>query len=236
MSFVKTLATLAVGFAAARGVDTFRKMGGVAGMKEALRGAAEPGGVADKMGEFAEKIGVPGGGQAMRDLVSKMSAQAVSTTEATEAGLDSLLGAMSAAAASGAKGVGDMLQAVSAATPAHALMEENAKLMIRAMIQAAKADGAIDPEERAKIMDHLGDASDEEIAFVNAALDAPVDVGALAAEVGEHAKVQVYSAALMAITVDTPAERQYLANLAAALGLEAAKVLEIHKAMGKPTP
>ena len=234
MSFVKTLATLAVGFAAARGVDTFRKMGGVAGMKEALRGAAEPGGVADKMGEFAEKIGVPGGGQAMRDLVSKMSAQAVSTTEATEAGLDSLLGAMSAAAASGAKGVGDMLQAVSAATPAHALMEENAKLMIRAMIQAAKADGEIDAEERQKILDHLGDASEEELAFVQAELDAPIDVAGLAAAAGESAKAQVYSAALMAITVDTDPERQYLANLASALGLDPAKVAEIHAAMGKP--
>jgi uncharacterized membrane protein YebE (DUF533 family) len=38
----------------------------------------------------------------------------------------------------------------------------------------------------------------------------------------------------MAISVDTEAEKQYLANLAAALGLEAAKVLEIHHAMGKP--
>ena len=38
----------------------------------------------------------------------------------------------------------------------------------------------------------------------------------------------------MAITVDTEAERQYLANLAAAMGLEAPKVAEIHAAMGKP--
>lgn len=38
----------------------------------------------------------------------------------------------------------------------------------------------------------------------------------------------------MAISVDTDMERQYLANLAAALGLEAGKVLEIHRAMGKP--
>ncbi|MCE5974385.1 tellurite resistance TerB family protein [Sinirhodobacter sp. WL0062] len=235
MSFVKTLATLAVGFAAARGVDKFRKIGGMEGMKEAMRGAGEPGGMADQMGDFAEKMGVPGGKEAVRDMVAKFGSQAVAATEATEAGLGNLMSAMTGAATAGAKGLGDMIGAVSAASPGSAIMEEQAKLMIRAMIQAAKADGEIDRDERAKIMDHLSDASDEEIAFVAAELDAPVDVVGLATAAGESAKAQVYSAALMAISVDTDAEKQYLANLAAAMGLEASKVLEIHKAMGKPT-
>lgn len=235
MSFVKTLATLAVGFAAARGVDKFRKSGGMEGMKDALRDAGQPGGLADQMGGMAERLGVPGGRQAMRDLMSKFGAQAAQATDATEAGLGALMEAMTGAAKAGASGLGDMLGAVTGGTPVNALMEENARLMIRAMIQAAKSDGAIDPEERARILDHLGDATDEEIAFVEAELDAPVDIAALARDVGEEAKAQVYSAALMAITADTEAERQYLANLAAALGLEAAKVLEIHRSMGKPT-
>ena len=234
MSFVKTLATLAVGFAAARGVDKFRKIGGMEGMKEAMRGAGEPGGMADQMGDFAEKMGVPGGKEAVRDMMAKFGSQAVAATEATEAGLGNLMSAMTGAATAGAKGLGDMIGAVSAASPGSAIMEEQAKLMIRAMIQAAKADGEIDRDERAKIMDHLSDASDEEIAFVAAELDAPVDVVGLATAAGESAKAQVYSAALMAISVDTDAEKQYLANLAAAMGLEASKVLEIHKAMGKP--
>jgi uncharacterized membrane protein YebE (DUF533 family) len=235
MSFVKALATLAVGFAAARGVDKFRKMGGVDGMKDALRSAGAPGGMADQMGDMAEKFGVPGGKDAVRDMFTKFGTQAAAATEATEAGLGGLMNAMTGAAATGAKGLSDMIGAVTAGTPANAILEEQAKLMIRAMIQAAKADGEIDADERTKIMDHLGDASDEEIAFVQAELDAPVDVAALAAAAGESTKAQVYSAALMAITVDTEAEKQYLANLAAALGLEAAKVLEIHHAMGKPT-
>ncbi|MDD8024399.1 MAG: tellurite resistance TerB family protein [Paracoccaceae bacterium] len=235
MSFVKALATLAVGFAAARGVDKFRKMGGVDGMKDALRSAGAPGGMADQMGDMAEKFGVPGGKDAVRDMFTKFGTQAAAATEATEAGLGGLMNAMTGAAATGAKGLSDMIGAVTAGTPANAILEEQAKLMIRAMIQAAKADGEIDADERTKIMDHLGDASDEEIAFVQAELDAPVDVAALAAAAGESTKAQVYSAALMAIAVDTEAEKQYLANLAAALGLEAAKVLEIHHAMGKPT-
>ena len=234
MSFVKTLATLAVGFAAAKGVDKFRKMGGMDGMKEALRGAGTPGGIGDQMGEMAEKFGMPGGKDAVRDMFAKFGAQAATATEATEAGLGSLMGAMTGAAAVGAKGLGDMMSAVTAGTPVNAMMEDQAKLMIRAMIQAAKSDGEIDAEERQNILDHLGDATDEEIAFVQAELDAPVDVAALAAAAGDATKAQVYSAALMAITVDTEAEKQYLAQLASALGLETAKLSEIHKAMGKP--
>lgn len=234
MSFVKTLATLAVGFAAARGVDKFRKMGGLDGMKDAMRGAGAPGGIADQMGDMADKFGLPGGKAAVRDMFEKFGAQAATATEATEAGLGSLMGAMAGAATAGAAGLGEMISTVTKGTPASAVMEEQAKLMIRAMIQAAKADGEIDAAERAAILDHLGGASEEEMAFVQAELEAEIDVAALAASAGESAKAQVYAAALMAISVDTEAEKQYLANLAAALGLEAPKVAEIHAAAGKP--
>lgn len=234
MSFVKTLATLAVGFAAAKGVDKFRKMGGLDGMKDALRSAGSEGGIADQMGDMAEKFGMPGGKQAVRDMFDRFGAQAATATEATEAGLGSLMNAMTGAAAAGAKGLGDMMEAVGQNLPTNTIMEEQAKLMIRAMIQAAKADGEIDAEEREKILDHLADASDEEIAFVQAELDAPVDVALLAEAASESTKAQVYSAALMAISVDTEHEKQYLAQLASALGLETARVAEIHRAMGKP--
>ncbi|RWR06068.1 tellurite resistance TerB family protein [Paenirhodobacter populi] len=234
MSFVKTLATLAVGFAAARGVQKYREVGGMGGVKDALRNVGAPGGVADQMGTYAEKLGVPGGKEAVRDMFTKFGTQAATATEATEAGLNNLMGAMTAASSAGAKGLGDLLQAATAGTPVNTIMEEQAKLMIRAMIQAAKADGEIDAEERAKIMDHLGDATEDELAFVNAELEAPVDVAGLAASVQDSAKAQVYSAALMAITVDSEPEKQYLRQLAAALGLDAAKVAEIHKSMGKP--
>lgn len=234
MSFVKTLATLAVGFAAAKGAQKFQQMGGLEGMKSALKGAGAPGGMADQMGALAEKMGVPGGKDAVRDMFAKFAPQAAAATEATEAGLGSLMTAMTGAASAGAKGLGELFGAAAAGTPANAMMEEQARLMIRAMIQAAKADGEIDAEERTKILDHLGDASEEEIAFVQAELDAPIDIAGLAAATGESAKAQVYSAALMVVTVDTDAERHYLAQLAAALGLEAAKRAEIHAVMGKP--
>lgn len=236
MSFVRTLATLAVGFAAARGVQKYRELGGMEGVKGALRNAGAPGGMADQMGGYAERLGLPGGKDQVRDMFAKFGTQAASATEATEAGLANLVSSMSAAGAAGAKGLGDLFEATTAGTPVNAVMEEQAKLMIRAMIQAAKADGEIDATERAKIMDHLGDATPEELAFVNAELAAPVDAAALAASVGESAKAQVYSSALMAITVDTEPEKAYLRQLAAGLGLAPDKVAEIHAAMGKPAP
>jgi uncharacterized membrane protein YebE (DUF533 family) len=221
MSFVKTLATLAIGFAAAKGFDKYKKIGGMGGVEDALRKAGDPGGVGDQLGQMAEKMGVPGGATAVREMMGKFGGAAAHATEAGQAGLGTLISAMTATAAAGSKTMADMMGAVTGGTPANAAMEESARLMIRAMIQAAKADGTIDADERKKIMDHLTDASDEEIAFVEAELDAPLDVTGLATAAGETMKSQVYAAARMAIQVDTPEENAYLNQLATALGLDA---------------
>ncbi len=234
MSFVKTLATLAVGFAAARGAQKVQQMGGLDGVKKAMRGAGEPGGVADQMGAMAEKMGLPGGKEQVRQLFDSFGDKAASATEATEAGLGSFMAAMTGAATAGAKTMGEMMGAITGATPAAPMAEANARLMIRAMIQAAKADGEIDADERKALMDHLSDASEEELAFVKAQLDAPVDAMGLARDAGETVKGQVYSSALMAIQVDSDAERAYLRGLASALGLDAATVAALHASMGKP--
>lgn len=234
MSFVKTLATLAVGFAAARGVQKVKEMGGMEGLKDAMRKAGEPGGMADQMGDMAQKMGMPVDQQQMRDMFSRFGGQAAQATEATEQGLGSLMGAMTSAAGVGAKGMGEMMEALTKGTGVGAASEENARLMIRAMIQAAKADGEIDADERKQILDHLSDASEEEIAFVEAALDAPVDPMALASDTGEAMRAQVYSAALMAIAVDTDAERAYLRNLAQALQLDGDTLASIHSTMNRP--
>jgi uncharacterized membrane protein YebE (DUF533 family) len=234
MSFVKTLATLVVGFAAAKGVDKVRKMGGLDGVRDAMRKAGDEGGMADQMGQMAEKFGVPGGADAIKKMMGTFGNQAADATEATEAGLGSLFSAMGGAATAGASGLSEMFSAVTAGTPVGAAAEDHAKLMIRAMIMAAKSDGEIDAEERTKILDHLTDASQEEIDFVQAELDAPVDPAALAKDATEDTKGKIYAAALMAISVDTPAERQFLQTLAAALRLDAVKQTEIHQSMGKP--
>ncbi len=98
------------------------------------------------------------------------------------------------------------------------------------MIQAAKADGAIDADERARIMDHLTDADSAEMDFVLVQMEAPVDVHALAADTSAAMRAQVYAAAVMAIRADTPAESDYLAALATALQLDRSTRDEVHAA------
>lgn len=234
MSFVKTLATLAVGFAAARGVEKYREIGGLDGVKDALRKAGEPGGVADRVGGYAEKMGVTGGRDTLRDLFARFGTGAADAAETAEARAARLRETMAAASQAGAQGLGDMLHALTGGIAGHGIAEEQARLMIRAMIQAARADGTVDPDERASILDHLADASDAEIAFVDAEMSRPVDPVALAAEVPAQQAEAVYSAALMAISVDSEPERRFLLQLAAALRLPAATVARIHGDMGKP--
>ena len=48
--------------------------------------------------------------------------------------------------------------------------------------------------------------------------------------------VQVYAASLLAIEVDTAAERAYLRDLAARLGLDASAVAHVHQALGVAAP
>lgn len=213
MSFVRTLATLAVGFAAAKGFDKYKQMGGMPGVQDALKSNPQTAGLASQVEAMMGRFGAGAGGGA--------------------GGLMGALGGMGAAASASVTGMIDQMTGTTAATDA---AETNARLMIRAMIQAARADGVISPAERAVIMEHLGDSTPEERAFVEAEMVAPVDPMALARDTAEAARVQVYSSAVMAVQTDTPAEAQFLATLAQAMGLDRITVAGIHATMGKPVP
>lgn len=97
--------------------------------------------------------------------------------------------------------------------------------LVAAMINAAKADGHIDAEERTRIEGRLaeGGLDAEERAFLSRELAAPLDIERVvrAARTREEA-VELYAASFIAITPDHPAERAYLDMLAARLGLEPA--------------
>lgn len=232
MSFARTLIALGLGFAAAKGVDRYRKSGGMEGVKDALRDAGAEGGMADQIAQRAEKLGLPVDSNTIRDMADKWGKTAASMTETTEANLGTMIGAMTSAAHSGMAAMTDMYERVAAATGMSQVSEGNARLMIRAMIAAAKADGEISAQERADIMDKLGDASDEEIAFVEEALNSDIDLGQLAADAGETAKEHVYTAALMATKADTEGERAFLKNLASVLKLDDAQVGKLHDDAG----
>ena len=120
--------------------------------------------------------------------------------------------------------------------PASAAKEQEALLMIQAMIAAANADYELDAEERERIvrtMEESGLDSAERNVLL-AELEKPVDMATLAARATTPAlKRDVYLASEMAIDADTKAEQNYLARLAKQLGLEDVEVQELRKILAE---
>jgi uncharacterized membrane protein YebE (DUF533 family) len=147
-------------------------------------------------------------------------------------GIAGVLATAGGAAAMQGNGVAGLLDQFNAAETAPEA-EKSAALMLRAMIQAAKSDGKIDKAEKAKILETLGnDADPADVDFVKAELAAPIDVKALAADTPTAQRMQVYSASLMTIRVDTPEEAEYLDTLAQAMALDEPTVNMLHMQMG----
>ena len=283
MSLMGTLAKLAIGYTAARGVD---KLSDGKGLGSLLGGGAQvqshdptaaaqarmakgmtgqmPEGtqnpLAEMMAQFQQgglgaMMGGMGGGDATNPLAAMMEQMKANGLDLSAlmggqpadtgakggllsgagnggAGLAGLLAAAGAAATMQGKGASAMIDAFKPAETAPEA-ERAAGLMLRAMIQAARADGDIDAAERARILETVGeDADAADIAFVKARLEAPVDPEALARDTPEAQRPQVYAASLMAIRVDTEAEAQYLDQLAKAMGLPEATVNTLHMQMG----
>lgn len=116
--------------------------------------------------------------------------------------------------------------------------ENTEKLMLRAMISAAKADGQLDDQEMDKIMGKVGadGITAEEQNFLRSEIDKPLSIQKLVADVPNPlVAAQVYAVSLFAIDINTDAERQYLKQLAQALGLDADAVKRIHDMTGAPT-
>ena len=116
-------------------------------------------------------------------------------------------------------------------------LERRAQLVLRAMISAAKADGQIDQREMQRIVGKLeeGGASDAARAFVLEEMQRPADLDRLIGAAGSsEVAVELYAASLLAIEVDTAAEREYLRRLAQGLRLTPATVRRVHQALDVP--
>jgi uncharacterized membrane protein YebE (DUF533 family) len=146
------------------------------------------------------------------------------------------------AAAGAAAPVAPVAPAAPAAIPAalpgyhdEAAVQRKAHLILRAMISAAKADGQIDGQEiqriTGKLMEGEGDVAARD--FVLKEMQGPLDIAALVRDVSSpHDAAEVYAASVLAITVDTQAEKDYLAGLAQALRLSPDAVAHIHATLG----
>ena len=117
----------------------------------------------------------------------------------------------------------------------HAAANDQAVLMIRAMVNAAKSDGRVDEKEQENIISKLGDdVSQDEIAFLKQEFAAPVDVAAFAKSVPQGLEQQIYALSLTSIDLDTNNEAQYLGQLAQGLNLDPNLCNQIHDHVGAP--
>ena len=111
---------------------------------------------------------------------------------------------------------------------------DQATLIIRAMINAAKSDGSIDQAEQDSIIAKLGDVTQEEINFVKAEFAAPLDVKSFARSVPRGMEQQIYTVSLMAIDLDKNTEAHYLASLVKELNISHQAANQLHERVGAP--
>ena len=260
MSLLKTLAKVAVGIAVAKGVGGMMKKGaggqqaptgsggGLGDLLGQLGGGAAGGQSGGGLGDLLGKLGGGAGGQGgggLGDLLGQLGGQA--TRGQSGGGDGGALGDVfgdfigeGAKQTQNNESFGDMFNDAIAnqdepSVQPSADQEAVAALMLSAMIQAMKSDKELDPQEEAKLMEHLGDVSHEERQFVNQELQKPVDIAALVNNVPNGLEQQVYMMSLMAIDLDKRAEAQYLHDLATELGVGRDEVNAIHAHVGAPS-
>ena len=240
MSLMNTVTKMAIGFAVAKGMEAVQKQGGLGKVMEGLSGASGSTGTqqAGGMGGLGGILGQLGGGGgsgaggALGGLLGQLAGGGAASAGGL-GGLGGLLGGLAGArdgnAASGLEAL------INKDNPAVEPDEDEvAKLMLRAMTQAARADGDIDAEEKAALMDMLREGDPANIEVVQQILEEPVDAQAVAQSTPRGLETQVYSMSVNAITPDNQAEGQFLHNLAQALGLQPDTVNQIHDGLGAP--
>lgn len=265
MSLVGTLGRIAVGIAVAKGVGGLMNKGGSGGggLGGLLSGAAGGGGLGGLLGgvlgggqQQAPTAGAaPGGnmssGGGMGGLGSLLGGAAGG---GMAGGLGGLLesmsgGASGAAQAPGASNadisppvggsLGDLLNSAlqgKAIPEPEPEQEDQARILIQAMVNAAKSDGEIDTEEQQKIVANLGDdVSDEERQFVISEMQTPLDADAFIRSIPRGAEMQVYMMSLLGINLDSREEAVYLDSLRKGIGMSEQQCNAIHEKLGVPT-
>ncbi|MBQ3377394.1 MAG: DUF533 domain-containing protein [Synergistaceae bacterium] len=155
-------------------------------------------------------------------------------------GLMGLLGMMAFKALTGNNNNASQAQqeqlAQSIASRSQQQVASDAEIILTAMLDAAKADGQVDAEELGRITGKIKSAGigQEGMNYLISKLQSPMETNKILAAVKGRPELaaQVYSASLMAIDVDTQAEKRYLAGLANAMGLSQSVVNNIKQIVG----
>ncbi len=238
-------------------------LGSLTGGAGGTKGASAGGGIEDMLGGLlggsaagGASTGLPGGlgglldqlggagsatGGGLQDMLGGLTGGGGAGGSNTGGLLEGLAGALGGKPASNNADFGSVLNSQFDQTPQaeiqpSAQQEAAAGMMLAAMIQAAKSDGKLDEAERAKIIDRLGDdVSREEAEFVQAQLQAPVDIEGLVRQTPRGMEAQMYAMSVLGIDLDSRSEAEYLHKLAQGYGLDAAAVNNIHAQMGVPS-
>lgn len=233
---MKTVTKMAIGFAMAKGMDAVKGKGGIGQVMASLQGGAggaTGGGLGDLMGKLGGgSAGAGGLGGMLGQLTGGSAGASGAAATGGLAGLGGLLGGLAGARGGSGDALASLLgQDNPASEPDE---EEVAKLMLRAMTQAARADGEIDAQEQENLMEVIRASEPENVAVVQDMLRAPVDPAALAADTPKGLETQVYTMALNSINPDNQAEAQYLHQLAEGLGIAPAMANDLHDKLGAP--
>lgn len=257
MSLVGTLGRIAVGIAVAKGVGKMMNKGGgggvgdLGGLLGSVLGGGSVAGTQQSPGSSSTSSpGTRSNSGGLGDLGALLGGRSGSGAAAGGLGglLESIAGGLgSKASNSGTQGgtspiggsLGDLLnsalqgQKIPEPEPAQ---EDQARILIQAMVNAAKSDGEIDQEEQQKIVSHLGDeVSDEERRFVLSEMKSPLDIDAFIRSIPRGAEMQVYMMSLLAIDLDSRAEAMYLDTLRKGIGMNEEQCNAVHKKLGVPT-
>ena len=218
-------------------------MGGGLSPSSSSRAQSAGNSVQDLLGGLLGKAGSAVGGNdnlaaaGIGALLGALTGRSQSTTaNSLGGGAMGLLGMMAYKALKNSMSGGAQSQAVENYEPENITPQQqnsDAEIIIIAMIDAAKADGQVDPDELTKIMTQLKSSGvgQEGVNYVMTKLRSPMETNKIIAATKNRPDLatQVYSASLMAIEVDTDAERKYLDNLARSMGLNSNIVRQIEQ-------
>lgn len=112
---------------------------------------------------------------------------------------------------------------------------DEALVMIRAMVNAAKADGRVTQAEQQAILDRMSQPSPAALSFLRNEFSQPLDVREFCWSVPLGMEQQVYTLTLATIDLDTGAEADYLRDLAHGLRLAPEFCNQLHQRYGAPT-
>lgn len=209
-----------------------QQSGGLGDLLGNLANTQQRGGSAGSLGDLLGSLtGGQSSGGGLGDLASMLGGAGQQG-----GGLGDILNSLGGGSQAGAGGIGSLLNDVLQGKTAQPSSEEEqqAEIMLRAMISAAKADGDIDETEQKKISEHLEDITADELELVRSIMREPNDMNALVNSIPKGMEQQVYFMSLLAIDLDSQTEAEYLHKLAQGLGISQEVSNHIHQKLGAP--